>query len=476
MELTPPDRRQPLDFAGLEIEEVHDHPRDAQQVAQPRKDRLRDLRRRLCGDHCSIDLVKERQTFGGSGERGRGSSLVSKRKPAEPGERRSQREPGRRGHEHEGAHPLEEGVFRAVDHDAPAERRQPAIRGEVDLPVDGVGQLGHAVPALEQPPNHGHVDVVRQMLHADSRAMEYELALAIHDEDIAARDLDRQQPSAQHVETLDGREDPDDPSVTIVNRHGEGHRRGVANVRLVDLGHVRLPGRADPAVPVPEGIAATVDLRRLRLGHPYVAGRIGEEHTVELREHLMQLAQVDQRFLRVQVLDALAEAEAPRVGAQNVEVPLFASLDRRGDATGNGVVLSEVLPLLDVGGPDEEQCDSDEHDEQEGGHDRIEPPGAVKHSIPPVDALRQPAEPSGRQRPRKTILRVVPRIPEEQFALSHVLASGMRRAIGRARPHGHRTIGLFLPHGAVGPPGLRALAPHHADARAPIGCSLAFAG
>jgi len=29
----------------------------------------------------------------------------------------------------------------------------------------------------------------------------------------------------------------------------------------------------------------------------------------------------------------------------------------RGDAPGDGVVLSEVLPLLDVGGPDEEQAD-----------------------------------------------------------------------------------------------------------------------
>ena len=100
-----------------------------------------------------------------------------------------------------------------------------------------------------------------------------------------------------------------------MNRHGEGHRRCVADVGLVDLGHVRLPGRADSAVPVPEGIAAPVDLRRLRLGRPHDAGWVGEEHSVELREGLMQLAQMDQRFFRIEAFDALTETEAPGIGA-----------------------------------------------------------------------------------------------------------------------------------------------------------------
>ena len=84
MKLAASDRGQPLDFAGRQIEEIHDRPGHAEQVAQLREDRLRDLRRCLGGDQRSIDLVKELQAFRGSCQRGGDSSLVSKRKPAEP--------------------------------------------------------------------------------------------------------------------------------------------------------------------------------------------------------------------------------------------------------------------------------------------------------------------------------------------------------------------------------------------------------
>ena len=228
----------------------------------------------------------------------------------------------------------------------------------------------------------GNLGVVREVLRAHPRAVEDELALTVDDEHVAARDLDREQPSAQHIEALDGGDDPDDPSVDVVNWHRECHGRCVADVRLVDLGHVGLPGRAHPTVPVAEGIAAAVDLRRLGFRDPHGAGRIGEEHAVELREVLMQLAQVDQRFLRIELFDALAEPEAPRVRAQHVEVARLAGFDGRRDAPGNGVVQSERLPLFDVDGPDKEQRDSDEDDKKEARYDRVEPPGAVKDSKP----------------------------------------------------------------------------------------------
>ena len=135
--------------------------------------------------------MKELKTVRGSGQGGRGPSLASKRERSEPGQRRRQHEPDRRGHEDQGARPLQQGILRAVDHDAPAERGQPAIRGEIDLIVDGVDQLRRPIPALEQPPNHGDAHVVHQVLHADPRAMEDELALTVHDENVAPGDLDR---------------------------------------------------------------------------------------------------------------------------------------------------------------------------------------------------------------------------------------------------------------------------------------------
>ena len=88
VEVAASDRSQPLDFAGVEIEEIHDGAWHAEQVAQPREDRLGDLRRRLGGDQRSIDLMEESQPFGGSCQRTCRPTLVSKRKPAEPGERR----------------------------------------------------------------------------------------------------------------------------------------------------------------------------------------------------------------------------------------------------------------------------------------------------------------------------------------------------------------------------------------------------
>ena len=83
---------------------------------------------------------------------------------------------------------------------------------------------------------------------------------------------------------------------------------------------------------------------------------------------------MDQRFLCIETFDALSEPETCRIGAQDVEIARFACLDRRRDATGDRIVLSEILTLLDVDGPHEEQRHSDEDNEKEDGHDRIEQP------------------------------------------------------------------------------------------------------
>jgi len=91
----------------------------------------------------------------------------------------------------------------------------------------------------------------------------------------------------------------------------------------------------------------------------------------------MQLTQVGQRFRPVPPLDALAEAEASSIGAQDVEVPVFARLDRGSDATRDGVVLSQVLLLFDPDRPGEEERSGHE-DQQEGGDDPVERRRAAK--------------------------------------------------------------------------------------------------
>src|SRR5712691_9791167 len=259
-----------------------------------------------------------------------------------------------------------------------AYRWLPAIGGEVHLTVDGVLQLRHAVATLEQTPNHRNVDIVRHVLGAGPRAVIHELPLTVDDEDVAARDLDRQQRCAQRVQALHRGDDADDLAVDVADRHRERHRRRVPEVGLVHLGHVRLPGLADAAVPVPEGIAPAVNLRALRLGRPHDPGGIGEEDAVEFREALTELAQMEQRLLPVPLFDAFAEPEASRIGAQHVEISLLSRLDRRRDAAGNRIVLGERLALLDADSPGEEESGHHEDDQKQGGHDPIERPRAAK--------------------------------------------------------------------------------------------------
>src|SRR3989442_4680798 len=105
---------------------------------------------------------------------------------------------------------------------------------------------------------------------------------------------------------------------------------------------------------------------------------MGEKAALEIGDAQMRLTQESQRFGRVPPLDALTEAEASSIGAQDVEVPLFARLDRGGDATRAGVVLSQVLVLFDADRPGEEERSGDEDDQQEGGDDPIERRRAAK--------------------------------------------------------------------------------------------------
>ena len=64
-----PRRRQPLHLAGRQVEQVHDGPRDPEQVPQPPEHRLRDRHRRLRRDERSVDLVQDPEAFGGLRER-----------------------------------------------------------------------------------------------------------------------------------------------------------------------------------------------------------------------------------------------------------------------------------------------------------------------------------------------------------------------------------------------------------------------
>jgi hypothetical protein len=64
-----PGRRQPLYLAGLEVEDVHDGPRDPEQIPQGLHDGLGDRHRSLLGDHRLVDLVQDPQTLGVLSER-----------------------------------------------------------------------------------------------------------------------------------------------------------------------------------------------------------------------------------------------------------------------------------------------------------------------------------------------------------------------------------------------------------------------
>ena len=299
--------------------------------------------------------MQEVQPFVGGGQRGRGPTLVAKGEPAQPGQRRGEDDGDGGGGEDQCARPLQDHVLRAVHDDTPAEGGHPARGGEAHLTVDGILQLGHTVVTLEQAPNHRNVDIVREVIRAGPGAVKDELTLAVDDEQVATGNLDRRQPRPERVQVLHGGDDPDDLAVDVADRHGQGHRRLPLVRRLVDLRHVRLPGPAHPPVPVTKGVALAVVLRRFRLARPDGPGGIGEEDAVEIGEALMQLTQVGQRFRPVPPLDALAEAEASSIGAQDVEVPVFARLDRGSDATRDGVVLSQVLLLFDPDRPGEEE-------------------------------------------------------------------------------------------------------------------------
>ena len=98
----------------------------------------------------------------------------------------------------------------------------------------------------------------------------------------------------------------------------------------------------------------------------------------------MELTQMEQRLRAVPLFDAFAEPEASRIGAQYVEISLLSRFDRRRDAAGDGIVLSERLALLDTDDPVEEESGHHKDDEQEGGDKSIERPRAVK----PLDAKR----------------------------------------------------------------------------------------
>src|SRR5882762_6630083 len=202
--------------------------------------------------------------------------------------------------------------------------------------------------------------------------MKYELALTIHDEDAAAGDLDREQPLAEYLEPLDRDNDANHATVEVADRDRERHRQP-PKVGLVDLRHVRLPGGPEALVPLAKAVVSAVELRRLRFGHPEHPVRIRQSRAVQLWEGFAELPEMREHGLPVPPLHALPELKPPGVGAKHIHVASLPGLDGRGDAPGDGVVLSEVLPLLDVGGPDEEQRDPGEHDEQEGGHDSIEP-------------------------------------------------------------------------------------------------------
>ena len=69
MDAAPSCSRQPLRFAGREVEQVHDGARDAEQVTNAPQHRLGDLDGRPGGDDGPVDLEKDAQALGVLGER-----------------------------------------------------------------------------------------------------------------------------------------------------------------------------------------------------------------------------------------------------------------------------------------------------------------------------------------------------------------------------------------------------------------------
>ena len=78
------------------------------------------------------------------------------------------------------------------------------------------------------------------------------------------------------------------------------------------------------------------------------------------------------RLPRVLMLDTFAEPEASRIGLQDVQVALLSGLDRGGDAPGEGVLLGEIVALLDANRPREKEAREREDGEDEDDHGCID--------------------------------------------------------------------------------------------------------
>ena len=72
---TAPDRHQPLRFAGLQIEQIHDHAGNTQEVPQRAERPLGDRGGRLRGDDRPVDFMQDSQALGGRGQ-GSGRALA----------------------------------------------------------------------------------------------------------------------------------------------------------------------------------------------------------------------------------------------------------------------------------------------------------------------------------------------------------------------------------------------------------------
>src|SRR5207253_10285611 len=72
----------------------------------------------------------------------------------------------------------------------------------------------------------------------------------------------------------------------------------------------------------------------------------GEKCPIHRRKRLERLGQRDRGFPPVSELDALAEPETASVRAEDVQIAVLSGFDRRGNAAGYGIVLSEVFALF----------------------------------------------------------------------------------------------------------------------------------
>src|SRR3989449_2837999 len=158
VEATASDGGEPFHRARLQIEQVDDGARDAEQISKSREGCLGDRHRRFPGDESEIDLVQEVQPFVGGGQRGRGPTLVAKGEPAQPGQRRGEDDGDGGGGEDQCARPLQDHDLRSEHDDTTAVGGDTAQGGETHLTVDGILQLGPTVVTLEQAPNHRNVD------------------------------------------------------------------------------------------------------------------------------------------------------------------------------------------------------------------------------------------------------------------------------------------------------------------------------